>query len=99
MTAPIRAQLDGTPGKVDAATIKNINRPIFGIDSVQNDNATFFAGNQESDGELKQRVQGTIERAGKSTVDSIRYALIEDIPEGHTGQHPGRGERSDRRAG
>lgn len=81
VTAPIRAQLDGTPGKVDAATIKNINRPIFGIDSVQNDNATFFAGNQESDGELKQRVQGTIERAGKSTVDAIRYALIEDIPE------------------
>ena len=48
---------------------------------MQNDNATFFAGNQESDSELKRRVQGTIERAGKSTVDAIRYALIEDIPE------------------
>ncbi len=79
--APISAQVDGTPGKVDAATIVNINRPIFGIDAVQNDAATFFASSQETDTELKQRVQGAIERAGKSTVDAIRYALIEDIPE------------------
>ena len=79
--SPIRAQVEGTPGKVDAAAIKNINRPIFGIDSVQNDSATFFGSGRETDPELKQRVQGTLERAGKSTVDAIRYALIEDIPE------------------
>lgn len=78
---PIRAQVEGTPGKVDAVAIKNINRPIFGIDSVQNDSATFFGSGRETDAELKQRVQGALERAGKSTVDAIRYALIEDIPE------------------
>jgi uncharacterized phage protein gp47/JayE len=79
--APIQAQVEGTPGKVDAAAIKNINRPIFGIDSVQNDSPTFFASSRETDDQLKQRIQGTLERAGKSTVDAIRYALIEDIPE------------------
>jgi uncharacterized phage protein gp47/JayE len=79
--APVRAQLEGTPGRVDAATIKNINRPIFGIDAVQNDAATFFASGRETDAELKNRVLGTIARAGKASVDAIRYALIEDIPE------------------
>jgi uncharacterized phage protein gp47/JayE len=81
VTAPIRAQVEGTSGKVDASTIKNINRPIFGIDSVQNDAASFFASAKETDAELRQRVRGAIERAGKSTVDAIRYGLIEDIPE------------------
>jgi uncharacterized phage protein gp47/JayE len=79
--APVRAQLEGTPGRVDAATIKSINRPIFGIDAVQNDAATFFASGRETDAELKNRVLGTIARAGKASVDAIRYALIEDIPE------------------
>jgi uncharacterized phage protein gp47/JayE len=81
IVAPIRAQVEGTPGKVDAGVIKNINRPIFGIAAVQNDAATFFASGRETDAELKQRVLGTLERAGKSTVDAIRYTLIEDIPE------------------
>jgi uncharacterized phage protein gp47/JayE len=81
IVVPIRAQVEGTPGKVDAGTITSINRPIFGIDAVQNDAATFFASNQETDAELKQRVLAAIERAGKSTVDAIRYALIEDISE------------------
>lgn len=78
---PISAQVEGTPGKVDAGAIKNINRPIFGVDSVQNDAATAFAGDRETDDQLKHRIQGALERAGKSTVDAIRYALIEDIPE------------------
>jgi hypothetical protein len=30
---------------------------------------------------MKNRVLGALERAGKATVDAIRYALIEDIPE------------------
>jgi hypothetical protein len=81
ITAPIRAQVEGTPGRVDAGAIKNINRPIFGIDSVQNDSATFFSSGRETDAEFKQRVLGTVERAGKATVDAIRYRLIEDIPE------------------
>jgi hypothetical protein len=81
VAVPVRAQVDGTAGRVDTATVKNINRPIFGIDSVQNDAPTYFANSPETDAELKLRVRGTIERAGKSTVDAIRYGLIEDIPE------------------
>ena len=81
VTVPVRAQVEGSAGNVDAAAIKNVNRPIFGIDSVRNDAATVFAGDRETDAELKQRVQGALERAGKSTVDAIRYALIEDNPE------------------
>jgi uncharacterized phage protein gp47/JayE len=81
VTAPIRAQVEGTPGKVDANSINNVNRPIFGIDSVQNESASFFASGKETDDELRQRVRGAIERAGKSTVNAILYGLIEDIPE------------------
>src|SRR5262249_12415470 len=43
VTVQIRAQVEGSAGKVDAGAIKNINRPIFGIDSVTNEAATFFA--------------------------------------------------------
>jgi uncharacterized phage protein gp47/JayE len=81
VTVPIRAQVEGPPGRVDAAAITNINRPIFGIDSVVNEAATFFASDKETDEELRRRARGTLERAGKSTVDAIRYALIEDLPE------------------
>jgi uncharacterized phage protein gp47/JayE len=78
---PIRAQVDGPAGKVEAGAIKNMNRPIFGVESVLNEAATFFANQQETDEELRRRLQGTLERAGKSTLDAIKYALIEDIPE------------------
>jgi uncharacterized phage protein gp47/JayE len=78
---PIRAQVEGPVGKVEAGAIKNINRPIFGVESVLNEAATFFANQQETDEELRRRLQGTLERAGKATLDAIKYALIEDIPE------------------
>src|SRR5262249_934847 len=81
VSVPIRAQVDGPAGKVDAGAITNMNRPIFGIESVLNEAATFFANQQETDEELRRRLQGTLERAGKSTLDAIKYALIEDIPE------------------
>lgn len=81
VTVPIRAQVDGPAGKVDSGAIKNINRPIFGIESVINEGATFFATQKETDEELRRRARGALERAGKSTVDAIRYALIEDLPE------------------
>jgi len=81
VTAPVRAQVEGPPGKVEAEAIVSINRPIFGIDSVVNDASTFFASDKETDEELRRRARGALERAGKSTVDAIRYALIEDLSE------------------
>ncbi|HEX5832794.1 MAG TPA: baseplate J/gp47 family protein [Pyrinomonadaceae bacterium] len=80
VTAAVRAQVEGPAGKVEAGTIKNINRPIFGIESATNDAATFFATEKETDEELRRRVKGTLERAGKSTLDSIKFSLIEEIP-------------------
>ena len=80
VTATVRAQVEGVAGKVDAGAIKNINRPIFGIESATNDAATFFATEKETDEELRRRIKGTLERAGKSTLDSIKFSLIEEIP-------------------
>ena len=80
VTTPIRAQVEGPPGKVEAGAIKNINRPIFGIESVINEAATFFATEKETDEELRRRIKGTLERAGKATLDSIKFSLIEEIP-------------------
>lgn len=81
VAVPIRAQVEGPSGKADTGAIKNVNRPIFGIDSVANEAGTFFATEKETDQELRRRLQGTLERAGKATLDAIRYSLIEDIPE------------------
>lgn len=80
VTAAVRAQVEGPAGKVDAGAIKNINRPIFGIESGTNEAATFFATEKETDEELRRRIKGTLERAGKATLDSIKFSLIEEIP-------------------
>ena len=81
VVAPIRAQVEGPNGKVGAGTIVNINRTIFGIESVINEEDTFFATEKETDEEFRRRIKGTLERAGKSTLNAIRFGLIEDISE------------------
>lgn len=80
VVAPVRAQAEGPAGRVEAGAIKNINRPIFGIESVINEAATFFATEQETDEELRRRIKGTLERAGKSTLNAIKFSLIEEVP-------------------
>lgn len=80
VTAPIRAQVEGASGRAEPGAIRNINRPIFGIESVGNEGATFFAAEKETDEELRRRVKGTLERAGKATLGAIKYSLIEEVP-------------------
>jgi uncharacterized phage protein gp47/JayE len=80
VAAPIRAQIEGAPGRVAAGLIKNINRPIFGIESATNEGPTFFASEKETDEELRRRIKGTLERAGKSTANALKFSLIEEIP-------------------
>jgi hypothetical protein len=80
VVSPIRAQVEGAPGRVDAGRIATVNRPIFGIESVLNERETFFAAERETDEELRRRIRGSLERAGRSTVEAIRYRLIEDVP-------------------
>jgi uncharacterized phage protein gp47/JayE len=80
VTAPIRAQAEGVAGRVEKGVIANINRPIFGIETVTNEAPTFFSSAKETDEELRRRIRGTLERAGKSTTNAIRFSLIEEIP-------------------
>ncbi|MCI0489356.1 MAG: baseplate J/gp47 family protein, partial [Blastocatellia bacterium] len=80
VVAPVSAQVEGPDGRVEAGAIKNINRPIFGIESVINEGATFFATQKETDEELRRRIKGTLERAGKATLNAIKFSLIEEIP-------------------
>jgi uncharacterized phage protein gp47/JayE len=79
VVVPIRAQVEGPAGRVDKNQITNINRPIFGIEAAINDAPTFFATAKETDDELRRRIRGTLERAGKSTTNAIKFSLIEEI--------------------
>ncbi len=81
VAAPVRARAEGPPGRVEAKTIANINRPIFGVESVINEEPTWFAADKETDDAFRRRIKGTLERAGRSTVNAIKYGLIEAIPE------------------
>ncbi len=81
VVAPISALVEGAAGRVDAGQITTVNRPLFGIESVQNERATFFATERETDDQLRRRIKGGLERAGRSTVDAIRQSLIEDVPQ------------------
>jgi uncharacterized phage protein gp47/JayE len=85
VVVPLRAEAPGVGGKVDPLAITILNRPIFGIDSVSNAAATVFASGKETDEELRRRMQATLERAGGSTLDAIRFSLIEDVPELNAG--------------
>ena len=80
VVAPVRAQAEGPAGRVDARLIKNINRPLFGVETVTNDAPTFFATAKETDEELRRRIKGTLERAGKSTANALLFSLIEEVP-------------------
>lgn len=80
IVVPIRAQVEGPSGVVEAGRITVANRPIFGLESVVNEQATAFATARETDEELRRRIRGTLERAGRSTLESIRLALVEQVP-------------------
>jgi hypothetical protein len=81
VVSPVRAQVEGPDGRVDAGAIVNINRPIFGIESVSNESATYFATDKETDDQLRARVKASLERAGRATIDAIKYGLIEEVAE------------------
>lgn len=80
VVVPVRATVEGPSGQVKAGEVTVLNRPIFGIDAVVNEAATFFASAKESDEALRRRIRGTLERAGKSTLEAIRLGLIERVP-------------------
>jgi uncharacterized phage protein gp47/JayE len=81
VTAPVRAQPQGKAGQVGKDEIVIVNRPIFGVDVVTNEAPTVFAAGKESDDEFRRRIRSTLDRAGKSTLDAIKYTLVEELPE------------------
>ena len=79
------AALDpGPQGNVPPNTIMVMPTPPRGVDSVTN--AAAFTGGQvaETDDALRERAQHALDRAGKGTLDAIKYAVkaipgIEDV--------------------
>jgi hypothetical protein len=74
--APIRAGSDypGPEGRVDAAAITEIVRPIAGIDRVTNFEPTLGASS-ESDTELRTRAKAALYALGKATLPAIEAAV------------------------
>ena len=73
--SPIGALKSDSDGIVQANTIVAINRPILGIDSVSNPEATKFAGQNESDALLRLRAKRALESAGQATIGALQGVL------------------------
>lgn len=73
--APISARLPGASGVVAAQAVRVVDRPILGIDSVANPQATRFAGADETDALLRARCRRALETSGKATTGALIGAL------------------------
>jgi hypothetical protein len=72
---PIQALTSGASGVVPAQAITVIHRPILGIDTVSNPQATRFLGSSESDENLRSRTKRALETAGQATIGALLGAL------------------------
>ncbi len=68
---PIQALAPDASGAVAANAITVINRPILGIESVANPQATRIAGAAESDEALRGRARRALEAAGQATLGAL----------------------------
>ena len=73
--APMAARASGATGVVAADAVRVIDRPILGLDSVANPQATRFAGADESDALLRARCRRALEASGKATTGALIGAL------------------------
>ncbi|SEA37624.1 Baseplate J-like protein [Thiothrix caldifontis] len=72
---PVQALVGGSSGVVLAGSIVAVNRPVLGIDTVTNTEATRFAGQEEGDAALRMRARRSLDHAGKATVGALVGAL------------------------
>ncbi len=72
---PVQALEPGPAGVVAAGAIRVVNRPILGIDTVANPQATRFAGSDETDDALRARARRAHEGAAKATTGALLSAL------------------------
>jgi uncharacterized phage protein gp47/JayE len=72
---PVQALEPGAGGVVAAGAIRVVNRPILGIETVSNTQATRFAGSDETDASLRGRIRRAHEAAGMATTGALLGAL------------------------
>lgn len=72
---PIQSTRSGIEGLVTERSIGTIHRPILGISSVWNPQATRFTGAQETDEALRSRARRAFEGRGQSTTGALLSAL------------------------
>jgi len=77
-TVEVLAVEPGSETNVEANKINEIVNPLSGLDSVANPNPTSGGGDRETDIEFRERYLDSLDRAGGSTVASIRAAIIQD---------------------
>ena len=73
--APITARVPGAAGVVAADAVRVIDRPILGIASVTNPQATRFAAADETDEQLRERCRRALETSGAATTGAMLGAL------------------------
>ena len=93
---PVRAMTPGKEGMTDFDTIHKLEGPIIGIDKITNKKPTTIGTERESDEELRARAKAVVLSAGKTTVESIKNAVmaipgtrgvtVTDMPEGVPGE-------------
>ncbi len=64
---------------VEAGKLTVLERAIAGVDRVSNDEDTYLATEEETDGQLASRARRAIHATGKGTRDAIRFGL-EGLP-------------------
>jgi uncharacterized phage protein gp47/JayE len=77
--APIAATVPGAAGVVPAKLVTSIDRPILGVDAVDNPQGTRLIGDEESDDALRRRAERAQERTGKATTGAL-LAAITSVP-------------------
>jgi uncharacterized phage protein gp47/JayE len=76
-TVPVVAVLPGPEHNVNADTITVMPTPPAGVEAVTNQDPTSGGQPAEPDDRLRDRAKHALERAGNSTLDAIRFAVLE----------------------
>lgn len=80
-TLTVRAEGYG-PMTIGVGDIDTLVTPLPGVTSVENTSAGFSGANLETDAELRLRMANNTESGGSGTVDAIKSALDQSIPDG-----------------
>lgn len=76
---PVAAIAAGSVGIVPAGAIRVVNRPILGLQTVENPQATAYAAADETDDSLRARARRALEGAGQATSGAL-FAALGQLP-------------------